>query len=340
MDSDLIEAVKQIQAQSYADVAMTAIVVFEYLVTFDQELTCVWQRKFSATSVLLLTTRWVMIINQAIVWMPSTPKTKCSPLSISEKNRSPNSPADAHFIPSKRIALFAAFRVYALWYDWKYKHFLLAVVLTLGFVPVATNIFGWANIVLTYQGPLLDGCAAYINTSDELNMMCVTNGPILAALTLTAVSTERSAVLQLTRSSALACDIIVLIATWLRTFSQWREARQLHIHLPASTLLLRDGTIYFIALLAMNIAQMATFWDASINANIANVPLTSMPNVLVNRFLINLRQLSQPTDPSATLMTLDTSALTFAMPASEALGNIGESLEYGTADSAMVSEVD
>ncbi|GJE93727.1 hypothetical protein PsYK624_098880 [Phanerochaete sordida] len=136
-------------------------------------------------------------------------------------------------------------------------------------------------------------------------------------------------VLQLTRSSALAADIIVLIATWMRTFTQWRESRRLHMKLSASTLLLRDGTLYFIALLAMNITQMATFWDTSINANIANVPLTSMPNVLVSRFLINLRQLGAAPDPNST-STTDTGDLTFAAPArSGVLGDIGGSLDLG-----------
>lgn len=307
MDPDFVEAVREIRAQSYADVAMTAIVAFEYLITFDQEVECVWKRKFSATSVLLLTTRWVMIVNQSIVWMPATPVTNCI---------TTYAPSTLFYLLSlAQIALFAGFRVYALWYNWKYKFVLLAVVLALGFVPVATNIFGWANIVLFYQDGLF-GCEAYINVSDELNLI----------------------MLQLTRSCALAADIIVLIATWLRTFTQWREARRLQMRLSASSLLLRDGTIYFIALLAMNVAQMATFWDTSINANIANVPLTSMPNVLVNRFLINLRQLNKPTNSSSTALTDETSGLTFAAPATTALGNIGEPLEYEFGGTNSVSE--
>lgn len=49
-----------------------ALVAYEYLTTFDQEVTTVWKRKLTATSALLLVTRWTMIINQILAYLPTT----------------------------------------------------------------------------------------------------------------------------------------------------------------------------------------------------------------------------------------------------------------------------
>ena len=48
----------------------TALVVYEYFITLDQEVATVWKRKFNATSCLLVTTRWVMLLNQIFTWTP------------------------------------------------------------------------------------------------------------------------------------------------------------------------------------------------------------------------------------------------------------------------------
>ena len=42
--------------------------MYEYLITFDQEIQCVWRRKWTATSVLLLSIRYITILAQMIGW--------------------------------------------------------------------------------------------------------------------------------------------------------------------------------------------------------------------------------------------------------------------------------
>lgn len=49
------------QAPNYA-----GLVVYEYFVTFDQEVTQVWMRKPTATSFLLLSTRWIMLVFEIV----------------------------------------------------------------------------------------------------------------------------------------------------------------------------------------------------------------------------------------------------------------------------------
>lgn len=45
----------------------------------------------------------------------------------------------------------------------------------------------------------------------------------------------------LTRCCTLVADVIVLVATWMKTFRVWREARGLEMAVSVSGMLLRDG---------------------------------------------------------------------------------------------------
>lgn len=45
-----------------------------------------------------------------------------------------------------------------------------------------------------------------------------------------------------TRGCVVFADVLVLIVTWVKTFKQWKEARQLNMSLSVTRLLLRDGT--------------------------------------------------------------------------------------------------
>lgn len=47
---------------------------WEYAITFDKELMTVWGVKMNATSILLISVRWVMIINTIITPIPASPE--------------------------------------------------------------------------------------------------------------------------------------------------------------------------------------------------------------------------------------------------------------------------
>ena len=50
----------------------------------------------------------------------------------------------------------------------------------------------------------------------------------------------------MTRVCAIVSDLLVIIITWWRTYAMKREADRLHIKASLASLLLRDGTIYFV----------------------------------------------------------------------------------------------
>lgn len=47
---------------------LLALSFYEYLITLQQEVNAVWSRKPSLTSMLLLSVRWTMVLNAAILW--------------------------------------------------------------------------------------------------------------------------------------------------------------------------------------------------------------------------------------------------------------------------------
>ena len=50
-----------------------ALVVYEYLITFDREIAVVWNRRWTATSALLVFVRWTMVLGQLAGWLGVRP---------------------------------------------------------------------------------------------------------------------------------------------------------------------------------------------------------------------------------------------------------------------------
>ncbi|GJE89145.1 hypothetical protein PsYK624_052390 [Phanerochaete sordida] len=103
-----------------------------------------------------------------------------------------------------------------------------------------------------------------------------------------------------------------------------RQARRLHIKTSLASLFLRDGTVYFLVLLIVNISQLAVFELTGLPY--ISIFLTSATAILISRFIMNLRQANdkQSYDESA--------ALAFSAPAFRAgssfIGELGAPLDY------------
>ncbi|EKM51717.1 uncharacterized protein PHACADRAFT_102465 [Phanerochaete carnosa HHB-10118-sp] len=175
-------------AKKFADtLPRSALVVYEYLITFDQEVAIVWRKKITLTSAFLVIIRWAMVVNAIIANI--VPSTDLVPSS-----------STTSIVHVKSV--FSALRVSAIrGRNW----FLFALVLALGSIPV------WTNIMYVLISPihqlLLSGTSVHLST----------------------------------RISLIAMDFLVLILTWAKTFSQWRESRRLRIPKSIAGSLLRDG---------------------------------------------------------------------------------------------------
>ncbi|GJE85289.1 hypothetical protein PsYK624_013680 [Phanerochaete sordida] len=165
--SAIINALTQVAAANYVGLAVTAMVVYEYLITLDREVAAVWKRKFAATSMLLLSVRWVMLLIQIIDWLPSTPG-RCKPLGILEQV--------LIVIAYVQTALFSALRACAIW---ERNLTIFLVVICLGLVPAATNIFAITRGSYQYVGAPFYTCESAVSLSPKLDQIYVP-GPQLS----------------------------------------------------------------------------------------------------------------------------------------------------------------
>lgn len=52
---------------------LPGLVIYDFITSLGKEVALVWQRKMTATSLLLLSTRWVLVLTTvAMLWIPQT----------------------------------------------------------------------------------------------------------------------------------------------------------------------------------------------------------------------------------------------------------------------------
>ncbi|OBZ66405.1 hypothetical protein A0H81_13649 [Grifola frondosa] len=133
-----------------------------------------------------------------------------------------------------------------------------------------------------------------------------------------------------TSAVKIAFELSVFILTVAKTIGIQRETWSLGIRTPLTTLLLRDGSIYFLLLCAFAVADLITRLVPSNNSlvGISSVFTPAVTPILITRFILNLRQVGLAdisSDREGTVTGLPT--LQFA--GSRLIGNLGCQLSHG-----------
>ncbi|GJE99217.1 hypothetical protein PsYK624_154660 [Phanerochaete sordida] len=143
--SDDIHTLELFVASQYINCSILCLVAYEYAITFGREVRCIWMRKLSATSLLLLSIRWTMVLSQVLVWIPFlSSRTTCAVYYVLREL--------LLFSTYAQIALFSGLRVCALWNGSPYRYLHLFCILMLGFVPIWTNVFRWSRTTISWTG--------------------------------------------------------------------------------------------------------------------------------------------------------------------------------------------
>ncbi|KAH9829110.1 uncharacterized protein C8Q71DRAFT_912057, partial [Rhodofomes roseus] len=128
------------------------------------------------------------------------------------------------------IAVIAALRVYAInGKDWR----LSAVVFVLLLLRSAYDVFDGID-ALGVDVPPPVGCV--IDNAPSVDVQVY-----IASI-----------------ATSIAADAIVFVVTWRRTYDVVRLSREANIKVSLSSLLLRDGAIYFVSLCIVNCITVAT----------------------------------------------------------------------------------
>ncbi|EKM57621.1 uncharacterized protein PHACADRAFT_206512 [Phanerochaete carnosa HHB-10118-sp] len=264
------------------------LIIYEFLITVNDEINIVWKRSITVSAVLLGSVRCCLPLN-IVNWI-------------------------IFLTGFVQISLFSALRVFAIWnrsYIWS------LVVFALSMAPFVTNLI--EATVSKYSS----------TTEPFFGVVCIQKTPFSVQKTI----------VYITRSSPLVADTVVLILTWIKTFGHWRSARSVNIRVPLTTCLLRDGTLYFMSLLAINIAQLLTY-NFPAGTSAVSAFITILPLLLVNRFMINLRTVNSEA-PDYSLCVGDQQqgppTLQVRGPVNR-LGNIGGTLQDGLEDEPWVQE--
>ncbi|OCH92593.1 hypothetical protein OBBRIDRAFT_886094 [Obba rivulosa] len=295
-----------------AILAGSTLVFWDHISSFSHEVQFIWGRKLNGVTLLFHLNRWT-----TFVWAVMN-ATLILPL------------ANVSVITILLLVFWAAFsgiRVYAIsggkWWS-------SALVCTLSLVPAGTNLYG-SLIAIYYQ----------IETIPSLGKECI-NGKTFSAAVSTdckprfqthGVSLMDFQVAISTRVCAIFSDLIVLAVTWYKTYRLKRLADQNNVETPLVTMLLRDGTLYFLALLVLNVLSIVG-WATNVFVFSVQDFTTPLSSVIISHFLMNLRQASSTgnEEPSTTLPWIGdqngspVASLRFA----SFIDNMGESLSHGS----------
>jgi len=250
----------------YCDLAGTAILFYDILLTYDREMTCIWKRKFSGVTVIFVCLRYITLVSQIATFANDVQPGIILPCKIT--NYLYYSTA---LLARISCAAFGSLRIWAIWgQHWP----LLVVTLVLGLIPVVIDIYQVAIIVvyaLALPAPF-GGCGSDIALSSEIQTRLALAG----------------------RTFAIATDAVILIATWSKTWATRQGLRTMNVSIGGprvslSELLMRDGTIYFAALLCLNIMALILDTTPQVVFNPTSLFIDSFTAILLCRLILNLR---------------------------------------------------
>ncbi|KAJ3556554.1 hypothetical protein NM688_g1966 [Phlebia brevispora] len=264
-----------------AGIAIT-LASYEYILLFREEVDFLLKHKQSGVTWVFLANRYIMMAQCLMMIVPSNRESRCSAKSYVEGtdicDRCTNRPLfDAvtaiGLLPAAITAIFGALRVFAL-LD---RAYIMAILtLTLGLVPVVTNFYFLGKTTLVVVEDLVLGlsCYADYSISDAATLYIMTPSLGLA-----------------TRLSVVIADLIIIAVTWRQTHQHLRQIMDSEAPRSVGATVLQDGSVYFIALLVLNVIQLLVdtipaFEGANPVFNITAV----MSPILISRFLINLRR--------------------------------------------------
>ncbi|KAI0690627.1 hypothetical protein BC835DRAFT_1307812 [Cytidiella melzeri] len=205
--------------------ASAALLLYDYLITLQREITTVWSRNCRPATILFLLNRYLSIIYGLLLTVAdqSGGQTSCAVITRLFQVVSQ--------LLTVMFALFSALRVYAIW---NRSNCLFTVILALNLLPVGVNIYVHAKETLKFEAlPFANTCVS----RSQLNPMLL------------------DGIIRGSRVAVIFGDALVLTFTWWKTLSIRREASSAHIRVTLTFLLIRDGTIFFFSLLALNLVQ-------------------------------------------------------------------------------------
>lgn len=312
---------------NYISHAAAALYCFDYLITFNDEVECVWRRRFSGATVLFAVNRYAMLAASAvnlvqIVPWSLEPELYRPPMTTESACLSFVLTVDVcMLLATLAYACFASLRMFALY---GMNKGVFALVFIIGLLS-----------------PIIQVCLM-LNTNASSGFVAQPVAPLCLKQGLT---DEAYILLMMVRGSTLGFELLLLILTWCKTFCRWSMLK-MTTQSPLTTMLLRDGTMYFGVIsiaAALNLGGIANVYSGRpIELALFDlVPIVdAITAICMSRFILGLRIAGADSGFSITVpRPSKEDTLRFAR-AETIVGNLGQSLrgsfledDYDTYDS-------
>ncbi|KAI0365086.1 hypothetical protein BV20DRAFT_954980 [Pilatotrama ljubarskyi] len=310
---EIIGAYPRLLAENYCIIASSVWLWFDFTLTCSAEYQRIWRRKYTGATVVYLLTRYIAMIErvffvlEVLIW------------NSSDQVRTPPCGGITHtddvllLLNYLAFTAFTTLRVYGVWgRDWKPP----LIVLPLSLVRPILLMYENTNYVPVQAGPPF-GCVYIFSLSDKILSKYVLSLCRYFSIT--------------TKATTLAADAILVILTWIKTFGIVRASLQTGMRTPLATLLLRDGTAYFLVLLVIQlITIVSNEVGTSVKLTIWLVwPYFEQAIIVIfhSRFMLDLRGLyfAESGDRDTTT-SLHFSDVKFQGFTSDVVGNFGATL--------------
>jgi len=253
-------------------------IIYDTLLTFSREIDCIWKRKSGAVTLLFISQRYCMMFLTILRMIVPTEMTACKAWNYMQ--------FISALLSAFGVGIFATLRTWAICGRF---NMLVILVFLCNMIDPAMNIYNFSRPKLFRVDPVR-GC-----------MMGIV------------VSPHDQYLPTVTRVSAIVADLLVLVITWWKTADVWKASKQMKQFKPKlSMLLLRDGTIYFVALFLLNFVTLLLDVLARVNVDLKGSSYFSYVTeafgpALVARFLLDLRSTAEisPPDHSGEMTTIN-----------------------------------
>ncbi|KAI0704970.1 hypothetical protein BC835DRAFT_1410304 [Cytidiella melzeri] len=315
--------------QSFSDyliLASSVIGVYDSILTFRQEMRTVWQRQWTGvTCIYLLNRLMALLLSCSIIWFVDSDRTDLIHdllTRFTQLHECSDAAQQAliwlYLVQHLVFTVFSALRLYAISGR---RAWCFAAVVVMNFAPfvycawdAAPNCEYLVRVSLTYFNP-----ANLSPVFGAIGGRYVIAGTIVLVSALIGLSYRTALIM---RCAMIATDALVLIATWAQTIPVYMQARNLTSRMPVVTILLRDGTIYFIASLMINVMTLTIIIKYPDVPPVFSVTLTP---ILVSHFILNLRQAASS---SSSPYTSGGALSEIRFSVDRLVGNMGEPLEH------------
>ncbi|KAH9847227.1 hypothetical protein C2E23DRAFT_524317 [Lenzites betulinus] len=295
--SVLLPANSTITEGNYTLLSSICLFYYDYIITIPSEVRVIWKPRLSLASSFYLLTRYGFLVNITLIALFSVRSAQDAGFTNTLHSCRLFYSVDAfiNFFNFVVISAFVAARIYAIW-D---RNWVLAITtFLLGLVnPNSVTVLFALRLKAVLAPWPVWGCEAYIPDDEiQITVWATQRLPIIAS------------------AISILYEVLCLLLTIWKTHAIHRLQRESGKSVSLTSLLLRDGSQYFLVMTALSTANIIAAVVPGIPSNVAvnTVFGRALTPILTTRFIAHLRQvdLGDSTDsPSSAVWRREPSRL-------------------------------